>query len=267
MTADTWNPDQYHRFRAQRAQPFHDLLALVEPGPVHRLVDLGCGSGELTALAAERLGAADALGLDTSPAMLAEAAAHSRPGLRFAHGDLAAFGGGGEDVGGGAPIDVVLSNAALQWVPDHPGVLAGWASALAPGGQLAVQVPANADHPSHTVVDEVAREEPFLAAMGTTLPPDPLRDVLAPERYAELLHDLGFRKQHVRLQVYGHLLDSTDDVVEWMKGTALTRISRVLPPPLFEPFVDRYRARLLDVLGRHQPYFYGFKRILLWGRR
>jgi trans-aconitate 2-methyltransferase len=165
------------------------------------------------------------------------------------------------------PFDVVLSNAALQWLPDHPRVLAGWAGALSATGQLAVQMPTNADHPSHVVAAEVAHEQPFLDGFGGAPPPDPVRGVARPEEYAQLLYDLGFARQHVRLQVYPHVLGSTGDVVEWVKGTSLTRFRDALAPELFDAFVERYRARLLEVLGDHRPYLYTFKRILLWARR
>jgi trans-aconitate 2-methyltransferase len=161
----------------------------------------------------------------------------------------------------------VFSNAALQWVPDHAAVLARWTGSLRPGGQVAVQVPANADHASHLVATKVAAEEPFASALGGTPPPDVVAvNVLAPERYADVLHRLGFVEQHVRLQVYGHQLAATSDVVEWVKGTSLTRFQRQMAPDLYEQFVDRYRERLLDELGDHSPFFYPFKRILLWGR-
>jgi trans-aconitate 2-methyltransferase len=95
----------------------------------------------------------------------------------------------------------------------------------------------------------------------------PLRPNWAPlERYAELLHDLGFARQNVRPQVYGHVLASTADVVEWTKGTTLTRFARALPLDLYDTFVDRYRQRLISVLGDRHPYFYAFKRVLFWAR-
>lgn len=259
---DAWNPDQYHRFRDQRSAPFRDLLALIQPIPGGRAVDLGCGSGELTEMLADQTGAADVLGIDTSSAMLAEAAAHERPGLRFSDGDLATWGDPGDQV------DLIVSNAALHWSPDHATVLRRWTEALAPGGQVAVQVPTNADHASHRVAAIVASEEPYRSMFDGPPPSDPVADnVLTPGSYAELLHRLGYDDQHVRLQVYGMELASSDDVVEWVKGTTLTRFKQALPADRYEAFVDAYRARLRDALADQRPYFYAFKRILFWGRR
>ncbi|HVW34847.1 MAG TPA: methyltransferase domain-containing protein [Acidimicrobiia bacterium] len=263
-TRDTWNPDRYGTFRAERARPFDDLLALVDPAPdgrrPERVVDLGCGTGELTARLADHLGAADTVGVDSSPAMLEKARPRERPGLRFELGDIGAFAPP-------ADYDVIFSNAALHWVPDHPALLARLRAGLRPGGQLAVQVPANGDHPSHALAFEVAHEEPFAAALAAA--GDDLAEatpVLAPERYATILDDLGFADQHVRLQVYGHHLASTADVVEWTRGTTLTRYERSLPPELYAAFVERYRQRVRAVLGDRSPFFYTFKRLLLRGR-
>lgn len=263
MQAD-WDPQQYERFARERAQPFWDLAAIVAtnaaPGSIRRGHDLGCGTGELTAGLAERLVVADMIGSDSSPAMLERAAAYERPGLHFETVDLATWTSD-------ADHDLVFANASLQWVPDHAAVVARWWAALAPGGHLAVQVPANADHPSHTVVAEVAASAPFVEAMGASAPADAVAsNVLTPERYAEMLHGLGAARQHARLQVYGHVLDSSSDVVEWATGTSLTRIFKVLPAALRGEFVDAYRTRLLDVIGDNRPYFYPFKRILLWAQ-
>lgn len=263
---DVWSPAQYAKFAEQRAQPFWDLVALIQPSPggFGRCVDLGCGSGELTAEVTVRLGIDEMVGVDSSDAMLAEARAHvgaDDQHLRFARGDIGKWTGRGDH-------DLVLANASLQWVPDHPAVLAQWWAALAAGGQIAVQVPANADHPSHKVAAQVALTEPFLSAFNCLPPPDPVAaNVLAPEVYAEILDELGAVDQHVRLQVYAHHLDSSAAVVEWTKGTMLTRFTKLLSPELGEQFVAAYRDRLLETIGDVQPYFYPFKRILMWARR
>lgn len=251
----SWDPRQYHRFQDERSRPFHDLAALVEPRPSMRVVDLGCGTGELTALLHQKLAAAETVGVDNSDSMLARAAEHAGPGLRFVKGDLAQLEG---------EHDLIFSNAALHWAPDHQALLEKLCSRLAPGGQLAVQVPANHDHPSHTVAAEVAREAPFPEALHGYVRASP---VLAPEAYAALLDALGFREQRARLEVYVHHLASRDEVVEWVKGTLLTDYQSRLSPALYEKFLARYRERLLPALSPARPYFYPFKRILFWGTR
>lgn len=262
---DPWDPARYGRFRAERAAPFDDLLALVEPAEAPRVADLGCGSGELTRRAHERLGARETVGVDASAAMLAAAAAHAAPGMRFVLGDLAAFVAGEcarpED---GGPFDVLLSNAALHWVPDHAALLARLAGRLAKGGQLAFQVPANEAHPSHAVAREVAREPAFAAALSGHVRDSP---VLAPEEYARLLFALGFGAQRVRAEIYAHPLAEPGEVVEWVRGTLLTDYERRLTPERYAAFLARYRERLLSELPDQRPYLYTYRRVLVWGRR
>jgi trans-aconitate 2-methyltransferase len=253
---DRWDPTQYLKFAAERSQPFFDLLELVVPAPGGEVIDLGCGTGELTARLHDHTRAGATIGVDSSEAMLAEARPLAGGGLRFDAGDISRFDAQGR-------FDVIFTNAALQWVPDHPGLLARLVAGLRPGGQLAVQVPANDDHPSHTVAAEVVREAPFRDNLREELPAVVHE---TPQRYAELLDELGCSEQHVRLQVYGHRLASTASVVEWTKGTLLLRFQRLLPPELFDPFVHRYRERLVEVLGDRAPYFFPFKRILFWAR-
>jgi trans-aconitate 2-methyltransferase len=259
MSAATWDPDRYHRFREQRARPFRDLLALARPCPGGRLLDLGCGSGELTAEAAEALGVAEAVGLDTSPAMLEAASAFDAPGVRFEHGDLAR-----PELPGA--WDVVVANASLQWVADHDAVLTDWRARLAPGGQLAVQVPANPDHPAHLAITEVLHSEPFFSLLDGAPPPDPLLSVCSPEHYADLLWRLGAQDQVVRLEVYGMEMPDTAAVADWTGGTALNRVRAVLDDDHFAEFERRYRELLGTELGHAAPYFCAFKRILIWAR-
>jgi trans-aconitate 2-methyltransferase len=255
----TWDPDQYERFKAERAQPFWDLLSLVQPCPGGRVVDLGCGTGELTKSVHSQLGASETIGIDNSATMLERADAFAGDGVRFELRDMATW-----EL---EPCDVVFSNAALHWVPDHPRLLARLTRALSTRGQLAVQVPANGDHPSHIAAVEVSQEAPFAEALAADPPPDPETRVLRPEEYAALLDELGFHEQHVRLQVYPHHLASSAEVVEWVKGTHLTLFRDRLPATVYEQFVDRYRRRFLELVSDRQPYLYTFKRILFWGRR
>ena len=249
-----WSPEQYNRFASEREQPYWDLAGLVEPVVDATVVDLGCGDGRLTAALHDRLGARHILGVDNSPAMLAAAAEHAGTNIEFVESDIASWEG--------AEFDVVFSNAALHWVPDHAVVMARWRAALRARGQLAVQMPTNASHASHRVASEVATE-----MLGRDAPPDPVaQNVLSPEHYAEVLDELGFVRQHVRLQVYVHHLPHSADVVEWVRGTTLNRFKPVFDSDGYEEFVNEYRRRLLAEIGEQSPYLYTFKRVLFWGR-
>jgi len=213
-----------------------------------RVADLGCGTGELTRELHEQLAAEETIGIDNSEAMLRKAT--SSETLHFELGDIAGFTSD-------RPFDLIFSNAALHWVPDHERLFARLASMLTPDGQLAVQMPANHDHPSHRIAAELALSFGISSALN----------VLPPERYASLLHRLGFKRQHVRLQVYGHVLPSTADVVEWTKGSTLTPYRDALPQVRYEEFLAEYTSRVIEALGDEQPYFYTFKRVLMWAGR
>lgn len=257
---DGWSPEQYERFRAERQQPFDDLLALCDPVPGGRVVDLGCGTGDLTRILHQEMQAKATIGIDSSGAMLARAQADhgGLAGLSFVSGDITTW----LDEG----LDLVFANASLQWVDDHLNLLARMRTALAADGQLAFQVPANYRHPAHVLAHALANETPFIDVLDGQMPQDRGRFVLSPELYADLLYELGAKDQVVRMEVYGHELDSTGEVVEWVQGTLLTPYRRQLSPELFEEFLDRYRERLIEELGEREPYFYGFKRILCWAR-
>lgn len=258
MTA--WDPGLYARFEAERSQPFHDLAALVRPQAGMRVIDLGCGSGELTAWLHAHLGAASTLGVDSSEAMLERARSQSAPGLAFEPGDIDRL----ESASWGKrQYDLVFSNAALQWVPDHETLFRRLRALVAPGGQFAVQMPANEGHISHVTAIELAREDPYAAALEGYERP---LTVLPPVRYAELLHELGFEEQSVRLQIYPHLLPGPESVVEWVSGTFLTAYRSRLSPELYATFLDEYGRRLIAALGPARPYLYTYPRVLMWGR-
>jgi trans-aconitate 2-methyltransferase len=253
-----FDPTQYERFGNEREQPFHDLVRLIAPRPDMRVVDLGSGTGELTARLAAELHAAHVGGVDVSPAMHARARARATPALEFVLGDIEHFAPVG-------PLDLVWSHAALHWVPDHVALFRRLAGFLAPDGQLAIQMPANEDHASHVVARAVGAEPPFAAALGQ---PPRVSPVLPVERYATLLEELGFSKQHVRLQVYVHRLPEARAVVQWVKGSLLTWYEQRLGDELFRRFLERYEVALLGALGSRPdaPFVYTYKRLLIWAR-
>jgi trans-aconitate 2-methyltransferase len=251
---DAWDPGQYLRFRAAREPPFRDLLALVRRREGMRVADLGCGSGDLTAELHRELGARETVGIDSSAAMLAKA--EPAPGLRFVQQEIA-------EMPPDASFDLLFSNSALHWLPDHGSLLERLTRALAPGGQIAVQIPANDEHVSHQTAYELAREHEFKRHLGGYVRRPPLPD---PAQYASWLYHLGYEEQHVRLQIYTPLLGSRDEVIEWNKGALLTDYRERLPPFIWEKFLRRYRELLLPRLPDERPFLYTYPRILLWGR-
>jgi trans-aconitate 2-methyltransferase len=208
----------------------------------------------------EEMEAGETTGIDSSTTMLERAqAAHAHvSGLSFERDDIGTWLG--------KDLDLVFANASLQWVDDHLNLLARMRTALGPDGQLAFQVPANYRHPSHLLAHQVAIEPPFIDALDGNAPEDRGRFVLSPEVYADLVYELGAKDQIVRMEVYGHELESTSEVVEWVMGTLLTPYRKRLTPELFDAFIERYRERLIEELGEREPYFYGFRRILCWAR-
>src|SRR6201992_1218751 len=198
---DMWDAGQYLRFGGERARPFFDLVAQVGATSPGYVADLGCGPGNLTAALARRWPEATVVGVDSSPEMIATAQAaieNSARGLAagFAAGSPGGGGGGGAPMrgvpGGSAPggstaslsfalgdvwdwrparpVDVLVCNAVLQWVPGHDELLLRWAGMLAPGGGLASQLPRNCHQPSHEIVKEMAGSARWRAPLaGATL--------------------------------------------------------------------------------------------------
>ncbi|MEP7303905.1 MAG: methyltransferase domain-containing protein [Acidobacteriota bacterium] len=255
---DTWNPPQYEKFQQEREQPFFDLLALIQPAPSMRVVDLGCGAGHLTRRLHQVLHLADTTGVDRSVRMLEAAQRDPLPtGLRFAAGTIESFAADGM-------YDLIFSNAAFHWIEDHPALIRRLFAALRPGGQLAFQVPAMHHAISHTLPDEIASTEPFVGAFADWRRPQP---VLEPEEYAHLFFRVGFAQPKVRVVIYPHVLADREQVVEWMKGSLLTEYEKHLTPDQFAGFTATYRDRLIPLLDPDRPFLFPFKRILCWGRK
>lgn len=247
-----WDPRQYHKFQGERMAPFADVVALGSWRPGLNIVDLGCGTGELTARLADLSEGADILGIDSSASMLAESARHMRPGLRFAKQAIESFV---PEV----PLDVLFSHAALQWLDDHPALFRRLAGHLLIGGQLLVQMPSNHDHVSHLIVRELAATPPWPDRLGGFVRHSP---VLSIDSYAELLYALGFDRPIVLEKVYGHVLADADAVLEWVRGTLLV--------PYLERLGEAHRDEFLDAIRAHyqaamptRPYYYAFRRTLI----
>ena len=249
----TWNPDQYHLFKEARSAPARDLQGMIPDRDYRNIIDLGCGTGEQTLQLAQRFPHAQVTGLDSSTEMLAKAAAHTAPNLRFIQGDISHLTG---------QYDLIYSNAALQWIPDHPALLAHLWTHLNPGGFLAVQVPSNHDHASHRLLTETANE--FKAELGgftrfgTAHGSSP---VLTPAAYAERLDSLGAANITAISKVYPVVLNGAEGLIEWTKGTALVPYLSKLNEADGERFLDTYLSKLKQVFPGERVY-YAFTRVL-----
>lgn len=248
-----WDPKQYHKFQAERSAPFFDLLALVEIRPNLRVVDLGCGTGELTRQLADALPHSDVTGIDSSAQMLAKAASHADSHLHFEQGDLARLSG---------EWDLIFSNAAIHWSEDHPNLIPYLYDRLKPGGQLAVQIPSNHNHISHQVYRETANEEPFKTIMKGFQRHAP---VLSIDEYARLFFECAAEDIIVFEKVYPHILEDADAVVEWISGTALVPYFERLGDEK-ESFVEALRRKMRRALPE-APVFYPFRRTLFSARK
>ncbi len=229
--AHTWDPDRYLTYADERGRPFVELLARVGAEQPAQVVDLGCGPGNLTRLLVERWPAATVRGVDSSPEMIAKGAA-DHPDLELSVGDL-------REWRPAAPVDVLVSNATLQWVPDHLGLLPSLVRAVAPGGWFAFQVPGNFDEPSHTIRRELAAEPAYA---------EHTRDVAVPSShdpavYHQALADLGCRVDAWET-TYLHVLTGEDPVFTWVSGTGARPTLEALPPGLRADFEQEFRARL-----------------------
>jgi trans-aconitate 2-methyltransferase len=226
-----WDPAQYGRYSSERSRPFFDLTAQIGAISPSTVVDLGCGSGELTATLANRWPSARVSGVDSSTEMIAAAPPDGQ--VSFSVGTAEQFDAHG--------VDVLVSNAVLQWVPGHLQLLSRWADELNAGGWLAFQVPANFSSPSHRLMRELSESSRWRPRLGRTLRHDDA--VAEPDAYLDLLIRAGLIAT-VWQTTYFHVLPGEDPVLEWVRGSGLRPVLQALDEPEREEFVAEYAAAL-----------------------
>jgi len=246
MTSPSWNPEQYLKFAAERARPFADLIARVPTARPRAIVDLGCGAGNVTRTLLDRWPDAHVLGVDRSPEMIAAAAQHASERLAFTVGDLTTWQPAG-------PVDLIVSNAALHWVPEHVHRFPMWIADLAPGGSLAFQVPANADRRAAAALDAITGSPRWSSFFGSVHRAGALAEnpdgVRTPDVYADILGNLGCAVDAWET-TYLHVLPGDDPVVEWFRGSGLRPYLDALDPDLRSEFLAEVRAAFRDVFPR-----------------
>jgi trans-aconitate 2-methyltransferase len=246
-----WNPDQYHKFQATRFAPFEDIVALITVRDGLRAVDLGCGTGELTRKLAGQLPGCDMLGIDNSPEMLERAQQYTNEHVHFELETAEAFAADSSE------WDLIFSNAALQWIPDHRKLFPALLAKVRPGGQIAVQMPSNFNHVAQSLVVDIALEEPFRTALKGFVRYSP---VLPLDDYAEMLFTAGFENITVFEKIYPQVLENSDGVAEFTKGSVLVPYLERLGD-LSDSFLQTYRERLHQHMPG-SPVFYSFRRTI-----
>jgi trans-aconitate 2-methyltransferase len=234
-----WDPAQYLSFADERSRPFFDLAGRIGARNPGYVVDLGCGPGQLTASLAQRWPDTTVLGIDSSAEMIEAATAAGYGGGDF-RGRLSFMVGDVRDFKPDRPVDVIISNAVLQWVPGHVSLLPRWADYLASGGWLAFQLPGNFDQPSHTVLRELAGSDHWRDRLaGVELN----RQAGEPATYLDLLTRAGLVVDAWET-TYLHVLHGPDPVTEWYAGTGLRPVLSALAKPDAAEFVRQYGERV-----------------------
>jgi trans-aconitate 2-methyltransferase len=251
-----WDPQQYARYSDERSRPFFDLTGRITSRQPSYVVDLGCGSGELTASLADRWPGARVDGVDSSPSML-EKAAPFADRVRFSRGDIAAWSPD-------APVDVLVSNAALQWVDGHLQLLPRLVEFLAPEGVLAFQVPGNFEFPSHTLLRDLRQSPRWKALLGENSVRLGSHD---PADYLDVLAGAGCEVDAWET-TYLHILQGPDAVLEWVKGTALRPVLSLLDDEQAAEFLGEYGAALRREYPQHDyGTVFPFRRIFVIARK
>jgi trans-aconitate 2-methyltransferase len=230
-----WDADQYLKFADERSRPFFDLMARVRQERAEFIADLGCGPGHLTRTLLDRWPSARVVGVDNSQEMLEQARPTAIPGrLEFVLADLAAWSPD-------RPVDLLVSNAALQWVGDHAGLLPRLAGMLSPAGTLAIQMPYHFESPAHRLIEETKTDPRWSGALTRIgLQPNAVQSAAW---YVERMHDLGFTVDAWQT-IYIHVLTGENPVLEWFKGTALRPLLNRLAPPARDEFLRELGSRL-----------------------
>jgi trans-aconitate 2-methyltransferase len=253
MGRDIWSPEQYAVHAGHRQRPAYELLSRIGAQDPANVVDLGCGPGDITAELARRWPGARVTGIDSSEAMIDSAQRLTGESLRFRVGDIGSWEPD-------ADTDVIFSNAALQWVPGHLDLLAGWVRSLAAGGWLAFGVPGNFDSPSHVLLRELCERRGLSSAIRHDA-------VHQPDQYLDLLASNGCAAD-VWETTYQQVLTGPDPVLEWTKGTALRPVLAALPDEGKQDFLAEYGKLLADAYPqRSYGTVFPFRRIFVVARR
>ncbi|MBV8325291.1 methyltransferase domain-containing protein [Chryseobacterium sp.] len=248
-----WNPEVYDQFKEERSAPFYELLNLVESRSDLSVIDLGCGTGELTSRLLDYLEDSKVLGIDSSEEMLEKAAHFKTSRLHFEKRSIE------EQLHLGDTYDLIISNAAIQWCSNHKELFPRIISKIKAGGQLAVQVPSNHEYIVHQLLRKIAGSEPYKTAYNSW---EREYTVLKIEDYAGILFNHNGREITVYEKVFPHVLENAEAIFTWASGTAMLPYIERLPEDMKEQFKNDYKLELQNIFPE-SPVFYPFKRTFI----
>lgn len=251
-----WNPKVYNQFKSIRFQPFFDLMDLIEHKPNMQAIDLGCGTGEQTAILAERFSDAHFLGIDSSDAMLAEKPAATER-LAFQQSTTE------EWIKEAPGYDLVFSNAALQWSEDHHNLFPQIIHKINTGGQLAVQMPYQPGNILNQLLAELAEEEPYKTQLGNWNRPS---SVLTLDEYATILFENGLEQIQLIQKVYPIIAEDADTLFRFISGSALIPYLERLNEAQGAVFQEAFKQKIAAAFPKF-PAIYAFKRLLIYGKK
>lgn len=252
-----WNPETYNKFKNIRYQPFYDLITLIQPVKAMRAIDLGCGTGEQTAILADKFTDADFLGVDSSPEMLSDSSALETERLRFKLSTT-------EDVVGSARTwDLIFSNAALQWSDDHHKLFPGLINRLNPEGQFAIQMPVQNENLLNKILLDLAIQEPFQVFLNGWRRTSPL---LSMDQYANIMFEAGLNDIQVIQKVYPIIVDEHKTLYDFISGSALIPYLERLEDDEKGLFIQSFKNNIAKNFPK-LPTIYAFKRLLLYGKK
>lgn len=246
-----WNPDIYNEFKEKRYAPFYDLLNHISVNHPRRILDLGCGTGELTKIIADKFPEAAILGVDASAEMLSKAV--DQQNIVFEKRSIE------EQLKLADKWDVIIANASLQWVEDHSFLFPDIISRLLPGGQLAVQIPSQKENLLNQLLHELVHETPYFEVLERAIRDSP---VLSLDEYTQLMYAHNAEKVLIYQKVYPIIATSADTLYNFIAGSALVPYMELLSEPMAAAFTRAFKERISSHFTL-SPMVYAFKRIII----
>jgi trans-aconitate 2-methyltransferase len=252
-----WNPEIYNKFKNIRYQPFYDLIDFIKPMETMKAIDLGCGTGEQTAILADKFPKANFLGVDSSDEMLEQSKSLETDNLHFKKATTE------ETIESGEKWDLIFSNAALQWSDDHEILFPKLIELVNPKGQFAVQMPVQPENKLNKILSELVDEEPFKSFLNGFKRDSPVLNI---DDYAQILFDGGLENLQIMQKVYPIIANDHDTLYNFISGSALIPYIEKLEDDQKELFIKTYKERIAIHFPK-LPAIYSFKRLLLYGQK